>query len=659
MDLERTGAVESKLDKELAHDTLKATNAEPKLLRAQELASDIRRLNDRYTAVDGMFRSLELQNNGPGTAHVATPAEPPALPESNRRALFLFGALPFGLLLGVAAAVVARVIDPRIYLPSDIEEQTGFAPMAVLSSCQHPSWRLSDGDVLRFAAGLEGAYRRSSARTFVITGLSADTDTSCIIEALVKKMEDFHLRTAVLAAGELLQVTTEIERCRIPSVGERSSMEDTTEATVGSTTGLAAQNIASILSKNDLVFIVGSSLLHSAETEYAARCSDVAILLAESGLTMKSELTAALGLLGRLQMMGMAVVLTGVPLLQAPGADRVANDLQRNRKKDEQERVLPSLQDAGLTASHQLVMNDRGRPTSPIAVATGGAFVSAVPNQTVTESVAADNEVDDGHLKSSATEVRTNALRSQSAGSEEESADLDYTQSCAIARTDHNVCITESLTKTTGESDPLVESESTEDPDCPAIPSVVTTSVQNHRVSFPNAQERATLQEVSRDTARLAEADGGIGAGLQTSSRLGLDSFRLVARSESKPLAASLDRVLTSLTSAPDELSRKITGTEYEVRPKTAVPADQLVIEDVGICNNHMIVVEDMKADANDPAPTDCKELLGQNQDEELDQKSSDVRPSPMRSAESANLLPVQSQGRLYRKFRVRSIRQP
>ena len=644
MDLERTGAIESKLDKELSQDTHKAITAEPKLLRAQELASDIRRLNDRYTTVDGMFRSLELQNNGPGTAHVATPAEPPATSESNRRALFLFVALPLGLLLGVAAAVLARAVDPRIYLPSDIEEKTGFAPMAVLSTYPDAGWGFSDQDVLRFAAGLEGAYRRSSARTFVITGLSASTDTGGVIKALVKKLEDFQLRIAVLAAGELLQVSIDAEPCRVVSVGERSSIDDTTKATVGLKTGLAAKNITSILLKNDLVLIVGSSLLHSAETECAARCSDIAILVAESGLTMKSELMAALDLLRRLQTTGMAVVLTEMPALQAVGTDHAAHNSQREWKKGEQERVLPSLQDTELTDSHQIVMNDRGQPTFHSAVAAGEAFVSAPADQALTDYVAADNEVDDAYRDAGTTGIRASVSRPGSDSSEEESAELGYKLGCAVAPTDHNVGITEPPTATTGESDAVVRSESTGHPEGPAIPSVVTSPIQIDHVIIPNAQKHATLRGVSSAVARIAVADGGIGAHVQNGPPASLHNFRLVARSESKPLADFMDGALISLSSTPDELSRTINGTEDEARLRTALPADQLTAEGVGICNDDTINNEDVKVDDDHPAKTDYPQLRGQCQDENVDQERSGIRSLPMRSAENSHVVSVQSQ---------------
>jgi len=67
----------------------------------------------------------------------------------------------------------------------------------------------------------------------------------------------------------------------------------------------------------DLLFIEGLPLLSSAETEFAARLSDITILVAESEKTTRGELTNALELLKRLGVPGVAAVLSKVKTVHA------------------------------------------------------------------------------------------------------------------------------------------------------------------------------------------------------------------------------------------------------------------------------------------------------------------------------------------------------
>ena len=312
-DLQRTADVESKLNAQLAQATAKATGAGPKLQRAAELANDIQRLTARYTTVDEALNALEVETSGPGMAHVPLPAAVPLLPDPNHRDLFFIAALPLGMLCGVAAAVLARRSDRRVYLGSDLQQVLGFAPIAVLPARSDVSDRVIEEYVLRLAAGVESAYRTAGAQSFVVTAVSADTETGTLLVALSHKLQELWLRVAVIKSSELLIPSPEAVEHQ--GVGRR---------TIQAGEGIGSANLDGMKCQHDIILIDAAPLLHSAETEYAARCADATILVVESAITQTTELTAATALLSRLRVSGVGAVLDQLKLEHADESFRSA-----------------------------------------------------------------------------------------------------------------------------------------------------------------------------------------------------------------------------------------------------------------------------------------------------------------------------------------------
>jgi uncharacterized protein involved in exopolysaccharide biosynthesis len=314
-DLQRTAQVEAQINAQLAQATVKATGAGPKLQRAAELAGDIQRLSARYTAVDDALNALELETSGPGRAHVSLPAAVPASPDTDHRNLLLIAALPFGLLFGVSSAVVARMRDGRVYLGSDLQQAIGFPPLAVLPAREDVSSRVVDEYGLRLAAGVESAYRTAGARSFVLTAVSAGSAVGPLLANLARRLEDLRLRVLVIRASELLVTSAETMEYRAVQAASLASGGSSRPVRAG--VGIIAAKLDRMKAQHDLILIDAAPLLQSAEAEYAARCADATILVAESAVTQTTELDAATALLSRLRVTGVAFVLANVKLEQA------------------------------------------------------------------------------------------------------------------------------------------------------------------------------------------------------------------------------------------------------------------------------------------------------------------------------------------------------
>lgn len=312
-DLTRTADIETRLNAQLSELTTKATGAGPRLQRASELSADIDRLTRRYGVVDEALRGLQLQTNGPATAHLVLAASVPTAPEPNRRNLILLATLPFALLSGIAAAVIARLRDRRVYLASDLEEIAGFEPIAVLPAPSDVSAAIFDEYVLRLAAALDYAYSASAARVFLITGATATTHTLPLMQALGAKLEDLRLRVNRIAASDLMTTSPE-------TAEYQSSQPDAAGRGRSNREGIAPSKLERLKSAFDIVLVDAAPLLFSAGTEYAARCADVTLLVIESGKSTGGEVEASLKLLSRLNVRGIALVLQDLSLAQADGA---------------------------------------------------------------------------------------------------------------------------------------------------------------------------------------------------------------------------------------------------------------------------------------------------------------------------------------------------
>ena len=321
-DLQRTADIENRLNAQLKQQTATATSAAPKLQRATEIAADIERLNARYGVVDDAMRGLQLESNGPGSAHLSVAAAVPVSPEPSKRKLILLMAFPLAMIAGIGAAVLARRLDPKIYSGPDVEKVLGFLPIGVMPARDEVSERVMEEYALRLAAGLQSAYRTSSAQSFVFTAASSTMEIGPLVRAIEGRLGALGFKALVKDAGSMLHGTNR------PQNSQRGLMAQRSNALVrtidGVRQGFAAEEIDKLKQKFDLLLIDAPPLLNSAETEYLVRCADATILIAESGVTLKSELFQSAVLLQQLNVAGVGAVLQELHLKDADASFRAA-----------------------------------------------------------------------------------------------------------------------------------------------------------------------------------------------------------------------------------------------------------------------------------------------------------------------------------------------
>jgi polysaccharide biosynthesis transport protein len=322
---------ESKLNGDLQHGTRLASDAAPKIQRAQEIQAKLTNLQTRYTAVDDRISQLQLESSSPGSVHLFSPADPPLGPVKSKIRMLLILIFPFSVFLGVLTAVALDLLDPHIYTATDVEAVLGFAPIGMLYDDREVTQIVFDECALRMAAGIDHAARQAGARTFVVTAVNSGAGTTSIIENLGSMLAKLGRKTLVIdpsGNSEPVAFVTfgaDLQKRPIsfpdPSVVNPSvatelqttkSGRQSLPARVAPLNGFVFESFQSLSAEYDIVLIDAAPLLISAETEYLARMADVTVLVSEAGKTHKRWLTRAARLLERLGVAGAAAVVNKV-----------------------------------------------------------------------------------------------------------------------------------------------------------------------------------------------------------------------------------------------------------------------------------------------------------------------------------------------------------
>jgi len=318
-DLDRTANLEARLNAQLAQMTRAAAGATPKLQRSSDLANDITRLQTRYNAVDEQLQNQTLEDSAPGAAHLAEAAVPPthpALAGVIRNALLLLFAF---VLFGVAAAVLAHKLDPRVYVASDVEQQLGYRPMAQLPDFDEVSDEVAEEHLLRLATAIEFACDDGQLSNCVFTGTGSGVGVTTIVTR-VRQMLGVLGREAVLvdAAGPVPAEPRPAPSDGLAAAGTESRHNAPSTSLTPRAGSLTQQTTAGIPSACDSLMLTDTApLTVSAEAEYLARRADCTILVIESGVTTRAELRAAAGSLERLNPATVGFVLNRVSLKYA------------------------------------------------------------------------------------------------------------------------------------------------------------------------------------------------------------------------------------------------------------------------------------------------------------------------------------------------------
>jgi Mrp family chromosome partitioning ATPase len=222
----------------------------------------------------------------------------------------------------------------------------GFSPIGTLFADKEVTQLVFDEGVLRLAAAVDHATRVAGKRTFVLTATDKHGQTAPILENLARALAGLGRKVITIDASgndkPVAYASVEMNNGNIASRNlvnspeHHSIMWPNPQTSVVSTQALPSRiaplpsfvsdAFQKLTNDYEIVLINAAPLLCSAETEYLARCADVTILVATASKTKKNQLFRAARQLERIDVPGVAAVVSEVSMLRVNSS--VKNDVQ-------------------------------------------------------------------------------------------------------------------------------------------------------------------------------------------------------------------------------------------------------------------------------------------------------------------------------------------
>ncbi len=349
-DLERTAAIEARLNAQLGQLTTAAGGATSKLQRSSDLVGDIARLQSRYSTVDEQWRNLMLEDGAPGAAFLTTPAIPPlhtAKSGALRNALLIVFA---GLFFAIVAAVVSHKMDPTLYIAADVEQILGFPPLAQLPDFSEVFDGVAEEHVLRLSAALEFAGKQGDLRSCIFTGTAPGAGVTTIVTQVRAMLQAMGSSTVLVDASGTPLSTSSASSTEEGTRIQSDQLLATTQRGSRPSAIVQQKEEGAETQPGGIVLTDAAPLVVSAETEYLARLVDCVIVIIESGVTTRTQLRQVATTLQRLDVAAVGFVLNRIRLEKADPAFR--NSVQaiedhlvsKSRTKVENR---PSVEDTG------------------------------------------------------------------------------------------------------------------------------------------------------------------------------------------------------------------------------------------------------------------------------------------------------------------------
>lgn len=318
-DLDRTSEMEGRLNAQLGQMAGAAASATPKLQRANDLATDILRLQTRLNVVDEQLHNLMLEDNVPGAAHLSVTAMAPLHPTVSG---IMRKAVPValgGILFGLIAALIAYNLDPKVYIAADIEHVLGYAPMAQLPNFNEVSEGVVEEHMLRLSAAIDHARQQGKLKSIIFTGTGPGAGVTTLSTRIKTMLEIIGSRSTMVDASG---TPPPIQRTSFGESDSQSGSSTAASERGSRSTALLQQVSAEAERAESLVLTDAAPLSFSAETEYLARHVDAAIVVVESGVTTRAQLREVAAALQRLDVRAVGFVLNRVRLKNADPAFR-------------------------------------------------------------------------------------------------------------------------------------------------------------------------------------------------------------------------------------------------------------------------------------------------------------------------------------------------
>jgi hypothetical protein len=190
--------------------------------------------------------------------------------------------------IGIAAAVVLRSLDQKVYNGADIEQMLGVEPMVELPDLGELSGEETRELLLPLVGGIIHACSDDALRRCIFTGTGPGTGVTAIATKTKETLEAIGRPVVLMDAAGATPGVPDAE------IGGDEATDDGSGR------------------RESLILTETAPLVSSADTEYLARFADCVIVVAESGVTTREQLRNTVKSLQRLNVTAVGFVLNHV-----------------------------------------------------------------------------------------------------------------------------------------------------------------------------------------------------------------------------------------------------------------------------------------------------------------------------------------------------------
>jgi len=346
-EMDRAMLLEGQLSKEVDEYTSRAQSRAKEVQLAQGVNDEIDRLRRQQNAINGQIDALSMPGDTGGYLRIFSAARTPLEPnKSNSKKMFL-AALAASLFLTLGVVLAMDMIDQRIFTPAEVKRAVGFPPVGMVLESTPGTSAFSAEHFRRLVNGIQRGAAAQGATSIVLTPLRHARTPGTLSMNIGRVLVARGLKVAIIDANpnapddeqldmsgsvaqpgldDSLQPGIANHESRLPARIEMGSAQEISAAPlISRISGM----LESLEQEYDIVLIDAPPLGVSADTEFLATISDIALLVVEAGEATRAELIRCANVLGRVETRSVGVILSQVRLRDAGSA--LKRDFKRYR----------------------------------------------------------------------------------------------------------------------------------------------------------------------------------------------------------------------------------------------------------------------------------------------------------------------------------------
>jgi polysaccharide biosynthesis transport protein len=309
------------------------------------LNQDIKRYYGQLETVENRIAFLELESKAPGFVRIESLARPPELAIRGGRKKLLIMMLLLGIIASIGVPIVIDMLDRRIRTAGQVEKILGFKPLSTLlepGQDDGTSIRTIADQKRRLALALERERKQSGKQgsLILVTSVKPKSAVTSLALDLAMDYKKMGVRAIVVEVNPLKPddryVTTHtafgvLNFMRDPDLAVSQAVSSADECypdrmAIGlPTEGLLFdyQHLQAALEKISemypVVILDAAPILFSADAEFFASISDIALLLIAAQQTKPGEIKRAVQLLERIDPNVIGFVVTRLEIFRGSG----------------------------------------------------------------------------------------------------------------------------------------------------------------------------------------------------------------------------------------------------------------------------------------------------------------------------------------------------